>query len=133
MFSIKIWIFQYKKVELKKKKLLLLFDFVSFFVFLSLCSIFLFCFLLCQAIFMWLASFLKRFFSFLRRAHRGTWKKSGSNNGYYKKAVVKVSRNSNSNSPPWNLVKFCSEFFLVNISRIMRWIVKFWLWINGKL
>ena len=38
------------------------------------------------------------------------------------KAEVKISRISNSKSPPWNLFKFRIEFFLVAVSRIMYWI-----------
>ena len=37
---------------------------------------------------------------------------SSSNKSFSKKADVKISRISNSKSPPWNLVKFLSEFFL---------------------
>ena len=48
---------------------------------------------------------------------------------FNKEAVVKISSISNSNSGSWNLVKFLSEFFLVNFSRI---VAEFWLWINGK-
>ena len=38
---------------------------------------------------------------------------------FNKKTVAKISWISNLKSPPWNLVKFCTEFFLVNVSRIM--------------
>ena len=41
---------------------------------------------------------------------------------FNKKAVVKICRISNSKSLPWSLVKFRSEFFLVDFSRIVYWI-----------
>ena len=59
----KINIFLYKKSQ-NKKYLLLLFDLFSFFIFLSLFSMFFFCILLCQANFRWLPSFFRRFFSY---------------------------------------------------------------------
>ena len=37
----------------------------------------------------------------------------------FNKKDMKILRISNSKNPPWNLVKFCSQFFLVNISRIL--------------
>ena len=40
---------------------------------------------------------------------------------FNKKAIVKISRISNSKSPPWNRVKFRSKFFLVDISRAVSW------------
>ena len=113
MFSNKI----YEKV--KVKKYLLLFDFVSFFVFLSLFSIFFFCLLLCQAIFRGLVSFLS-FFVFKESTLQYLKKKLSSNNSFYQKKLI--STISNSKSPPWNLNKFRSEFFLANVSRIMCWI-----------
>ena len=112
---------------------MLLLDYFSFFCFsfsffniflLSLASILL-------SVFLW----------FFRRALWSTWKKIQvqirvSN----KKAVVKISRISNSKGPSWNIDKFHSELFLVNVSKIACWIFtalifisKFWLWINGKL
>ena len=36
---------------------------------------------------------------------------------FNQKAAAKIYRISNSENPPWNLVKFRSEFFLVNASR----------------
>ena len=36
---------------------------------------------------------------------------------FNKRVFVNICRISNSNSPPWNLVKFCGNFFLVNVSR----------------
>ena len=38
---------------------------------------------------------------------------------FNKKAIVKIYRISNSKGPLWNLVKFCSEFFLVDISKVV--------------
>ena len=33
----------------------------------------------------------------------------------------------------WSIIKFRRVFFLVNVSRMARWIFElFWLWINGK-
>ena len=73
----------------------------------------------CQAIFSWLASFLRFFISFLRRA-LNAWKKIQVQIIVFnKKAIVKISRISNSKGPLWNLVKFCSEFFLVDISKVV--------------
>ena len=46
-------------------------------------------------------------------------KNSSSNIVFNKKAIVKISRISNSKNTPWNLVKF--EFFLVDISRTVSW------------
>ena len=51
---------------------------------------------------------------------------------FNKKAVVKISRISNSKNPRWNLVKFRSQLFLVNVSIIVCWVFYFWLRINGK-
>ena len=41
---------------------------------------------------------------------------------FNKKAIVKIYRIYNSKIPPWNRVQFRSEFFLVDISRIVCWI-----------
>ena len=93
-----------------------MFSFFSFFVFLSLFSMFFFCLLLCQAFFREIAVFWKYFFSFLifkestlyLKKFEFTKKKLFLN---LQKADVKISRISNSTCPPWNYVKFHSEFF----------------------
>ena len=91
---------------------------------------FFFWLLLCQAIFSWLASFLRRFlFVFLGRALCSIWKNLRVQIIVSKKTVfVKISRIYYSKSLPWNLVKFRSEFFSVNVSRI----VSFWLCVSGE-
>ena len=74
----------------------------------------------CQVVFLWLASFLRFFISFLRRALYSAWKKIQVQIiAFNKKAIMKLSGISNSQNLPWNLVKFRSEFFLVSMSRIV--------------
>ena len=102
--------------------------FEPFLFFRFLFSIFSFCLLLYQAIFRWCVTFLRIFFLFLRRALHSTWKMIVFN----QKAVVKISRISNSKNPPWHLVVFHREFFLMNISIIMCWIFEFWFSVNGE-
>ena len=120
MSSKKIYFFYYKQSKyILYKYLLLLNELSSFFTFLSLCSMFFFYLLPCQAIFRWLASFLDIFFWV------GLFKESSTLQYlkkfqvqiivYNKKAVVLISRISNSKRPPLNLVKYRSEFFLVNV------------------
>ena len=94
--------------------------------------IFLFCFLLYQAIFRWLASFLRRFI-FVFRESTLQLKKIQINFFFLTKNVLKISRISNSKSPPWSLAKFRSEFFLVNVWRIVSLIFfSNFFWNNGK-
>ena len=84
---------------------------------------------------------LSVFLWFLRRALWSTWKKIQVQiRVLNKKAVVKISRTSNSKGPSWNTDKFHSELFLVNVSKIVCWIFivlifisKFLSWINDKL
>ena len=59
------------------------------------------------------------FFSFLRKALFSTWKKVQII--VFNKKNVTTSKISISKSPPWNLVKFRSEFFSLNVSRIVCW------------
>ena len=80
---------------------------------------FFFCLLLCQTIFGWLASFLRFFFVF-KESTLQYLKKIQVQIISNEKAVVKVSRTSNSKSPSWKLLKLRSEFFLVNVLRISR-------------
>ena len=116
MICRKIGIFLYKKSKSKK----LLFDFYSFFF--SFFNVLLY--INCQVVFRCLTSFLRRFFiSFLRRALYSAWKKIQVQIiAFNKKAHVKLSWISNSKTPPWNFVKFRSEFFLVDMSSIVYWI-----------
>ena len=67
------------------------------------------------------------FVSFLRGALYRSWKKKQVQIIVLNKNFVKISRISNSKSPPWNVVKFRSEFFLV------CWTFLVWLWIIGKI
>ena len=125
MSSKKIYIFYYKQSKyILYKYLLLLNELSSFFTFLSLWSMFFFYLLLCQAIFRWLASFLDLYIYIYIFRGRGV-KESNTLQYlkksqvqiivYNKKAVVLISRISNSKRSPWNLVKYRSEFFLVNV------------------
>ena len=76
----------------------------------------------CLAIFGWLASFFRFFFGYWGEYSAVIEKNSSSNNKTCnKKAVTKIFRISNSKGPPWNLVKFRIEIFLVNVPRIMCW------------
>ena len=43
---------------------------------------------------------------------------------FNKNTIVKISRIFSSKSPSWNLVKSRSEFFLVDISKILWWFLK---------
>ena len=126
MSSKKIYIFYYKQSKyILYKYLLLLNELSSFFTFLSLCSMFFFYLLLCQAIFRWLASFLDLYIYIYIFLGGGGVKESNTLQYlkksqvqiivYNKKAVVLISRISNSKRSPWNLVKYRSEFFLVNV------------------
>ena len=82
--------------------------FSYFSCFFSLFSIFFFCLLLYKAIFRWCRSFF-RFFFICKESTFQYYKNSSSNNSFYQKTVVKISRIFNSKSPPWNLVKFRIE------------------------
>ena len=106
-----------------KRYLFLNFEFFSFLVFLSL-----FLAIFCQQ------SFVRRFcFSFLKTTLCSTWKKIQVQIIVFNKnAVVKTSRISNSEGPPWKSVKFRSKFFLVKVSRIAVEFFWFWSWINDK-
>ena len=105
-----------------KKYIVAVWLFLMFDFFLSLFSMLIFSLLLYQAISRWLASFLRRFFTLLRRTLGSTWKQIQVEIKFLtRKAVVKISRISNSKNPPWNLAKFCSEIFLVNVWRIVGW------------
>ena len=108
---------------MKVKNILLLFDF-------SLCSIFFSFFFQCfSSVSYYTKQFLgglhlswEDFFTLLSRTLGSTWKQIQVEIKFLtRKAVVKISRISNSKNPPWNLVKFCSEIFLVNVSRIVSW------------
>ena len=79
---------------------------------------FFFCLFLCQAIRRWLASSLRFIFRFLWRALCSTWK-------IFKFKEQFLTKSCCEKSPPWNLSKFRSEFFLVNVSRIVCWIFSF--------
>ena len=122
MSSKKIYIFYYKQSKyILYKYLLLLNELSSFFTFLSLCSMFFFYLLLCQAIFRWLASFLDLYIFLgggeVKESNTLQYLKKSQVQiiVYNKKAVVLISRISNSKRSPWNLVKYRSEFFLVNV------------------
>ena len=108
---------------MKVKNILLLFDFF-------LCSIFFSLFFQClSSVSYYIKQFLgglhlswEDFFTLLRRTLSSTWKQIQVEIKFLtRKAVVKISRISNSKNPPWNLVKFCSEIFLVNVWRIVGW------------
>ena len=100
----------------------MIFSYFSFFFLFFWCfSFFLF---LCQAIFRWLVSFSTRFFFVSKESTLHFLKKIQVQIIFFnKKAVTKIYMISNSKSAPWNLVKFRSEFFLVNASRIVYWIL----------
>ena len=99
-FLTKYKIFRIKKLKVKKY-LLLLFDFFSFLVFLSLFLMFFFCLLLCQEIVRLLASFLRRFFFVFKENTLQYLKKIQVQiTVFNKNTVVKISRISNSKSPP---------------------------------
>ena len=118
MFSYISPFFLYKKVKVKK----LLFDFFSFSVFHPL-LMFYFCLLLCRlsSNFQLTCIFFEKIFCFVfKESTLQCLKKIQVQiTVFNKKAVVNISRISNSKRPPWNLVKFRSEFFLVDISRIV--------------
>ena len=122
MFSNKIQVFLYKKVKVKK----LLFGFFLFFVFLPLFLMFYFCLLLCQlsSNFLLTCIFFENIFCFIFKDSTPQCLKKIQVQiiVFYKKANMKISRISNTKSPPWNLVTFRSEFFLVDNSRIVCWI-----------
>ena len=108
---------------MKVKNILLLFDFF-------LCSIFFSLFFQClSSVSYYIKQFLgglhlswEDFFTLLRRTLSSTWKQIQVEIKFLtRKAVVKISRISNSKNPPWNLAKFCSEIFLVNVWRIVGW------------
>ena len=98
-----LWIFLHKKVKVKK----LLFKFFWFFVFLSLLvNVLLLSLAMSTAEqFRWLACFLRRLYiSFLRKALCSAWKKIQVQIiAFNKKAIVKISRISNSKSPLRNI------------------------------
>ena len=113
-------IFLCKKVKVKN----LLFDFFSFFVFLSLFLMFYFCLLLCQlpSNFQLTCIFFENIFCFVSKESTLQCLKKIQVQiiVFNKKAVVKISWISNSKIPSRNLVKFrSSKFFLVDISRIV--------------
>ena len=118
MFSNKIKVVLNKKVKVNKY-LLLLFDSFSFFIFHSLFFQY----------FSFVSCYVKTFYVFwedlffifvFKESTLQYLKKIQVQIISNEKAVVKVSRTSNSKSPSWKLLKLRSEFFLVNVLRISR-------------
>ena len=104
----------------KSKSKKLLFDVFSFFS--SFFNVLLY--VNCQIVFRWLASFLRRFFfSFFKESTLECLEKIQVQIIVFnKKALVQLSGISSSKNPPWNLGEFCSNFFLVDMSRKVSWI-----------
>ena len=98
----------------------MLFDFSPFFMFLSLFYIF---FSVCLNQFLDGLHLFGREFFFDFKESTLQYLKKIQIQIVLKKTVVKISAISNSKSPSWSLVTIRCEFFLVNISRTVRWIL----------
>ena len=132
MFSNKIWFFLYKKLN---QKIIycccLTFSLFSFFCLFFQCFSFVSCNVkqyLCGLKLYW------DFFPCLRSALCSTWKKNQVQIIVFnKKTVLKISRISNSKSPPWNLAKFPSAPIFVGFDCEWKTIKTHGFYGNGYL
>ena len=114
MFSNKIKVVLNKKVKVNKHLLLLFYSLIfhfsfSFFQYFSFVSCYVKTFYVFWEDLFFIFVFKERTLQYLKKSQVQIIL-------FNKKVFMNIYRISNSKSPPWNLVKFCGNFLLVNVS-----------------